>query len=33
MGCGVRTSQGAIEGIALVRGERKGIPLDVRLMA
>jgi len=32
MGCGVCESQCTTEGIALVRDERKGIPLDVRVM-
>jgi len=32
MGCGVCVSQCSTEGITLVRDERKGIPLDVRVM-
>jgi len=32
MGCGVCVSQCSSEGISLVRDERKGIPLDVRVM-
>ena len=32
MGCGVCTGQCPTEGIALVRDERKGIPMDVRLL-
>lgn len=33
MGCGVCLSRCSTEGIVLVRDERKGIPLDVRLLA
>lgn len=33
MGCGVCTGQCPVEGIALRRDERKGIPMDVRLLA
>ena len=32
MGCGACTSQCPVEGITLVRDERKGIPLDVRAL-
>jgi ferredoxin len=33
MGCGVCTSQCQADGVALVRDEAKGIPLDVRVLA
>jgi len=33
MGCGACTSQCPVEGITLVRDERKGIPLDVRVLS
>lgn len=33
MGCGVCTGQCPTEGLALVRDERKGVPMDVRLLA
>ena len=32
MGCGVCASQCPVEGLSLVRDERKGVPLDVRVL-
>jgi NAD-dependent dihydropyrimidine dehydrogenase PreA subunit len=33
MGCGVCTGQCPTEAIVLIRDERKGIPMDVRLLS